>query len=490
MTLPLRARLTLWYVAVLGMVLIGFSSGVLLLQTRFSRSQVDEELRTLATAVTTSLRAELANSHDLRHASRKTREDFNIPNRTVAILDADGNPVAAHWRGFRGTDLPRPGNRVTTATVRASGERWRVRLEPHDSPDGSFMIFVGASESALIREQQLLAKALLVGMPVALLFAALVCWWAASRALRPVTAMSAQAERITLQSLDTRLSGWDANDEVGQLRRAFNRLLDRVVAGVTAQRRFTADASHELRTPVTAVRTAAEITLSKPQRAEEEYRDALGIVLAHSERLGHMVEDMLMLARADAGGFQPRRHLCSLSEAIDQAVDTAVVLASRKQLTLDEFIEPDITCFADDTLIRQLALNLLDNAIKHTPDGGRITVSLRVVVDWAELVVSDTGCGIAWPDRDRIFDRFVRLDEARTEAGGAGLGLSIARWIAESHYGTVTLEDTGASGSTFVVRLPLSHPATGQSTLTARDTWTAYASRVAASNPTVASEPT
>jgi heavy metal sensor kinase len=489
MTLPLRARLTWWYVAVLAMVLIGFSTGVLLLQSRFSRSQFDQELSTLATAVTTSLRAELAESHDLRHASRETREDFNIPNLTIAILDGDGHPVAAHWRGFRRSDLPRGGTGVTIATLPQDHQTWRVRLERHDSPDGPFTVFVAASESALIREQHLLAKALLVGMPVALLFAALVCWWAASRALQPVTAMSDQAERITLQSLDTRLSGWDADDEVGQLRRAFNRLLDRVAAGVTAQRRFTADASHELRTPVTAVRTAAEITLSKPQRTEDEYRDALGIVLAQSERLGHMVEDMLMLARADAGGFQLRRHVGSLSDAIEQAVDTALVLATKKRLTVEAFIAPDVTCVADDILIRQLALNLLDNAIKHTPDGGRVTVSLTVVDDVAEMIVSDTGCGIAWSERERIFDRFVRLDEARTDTGGAGLGLSIARWIAESHYGTVTLEETGASGSTFVVRLPLSHPAAEKSTPIARRAWTAYASRVAASNPAVASEP-
>ena len=491
MTFPLRARLTLWNVAVLAMVLIGFGSGVLLLQNRFSRSQFDEELSTLATAVTASLRAELAESHDLDHAAAETREDFNLPNRTIAILDRDGQPVSAHWRGFHRSSLLLVGTGQTGATVMQDGLPWRVRVERHDSPDGPFSVLVAASEGGLIRERHLVEKAFLVGMPVALVFAALVCWYAASRALQPVAAMSEQAEQITVQSLDTRLSGWEADDEVGQLRRAFNRLLDRVAAGVATQRRFTADASHELRTPVTAVRAAAEITLSRPQRSEEEYRDALGIVLAQSERLERMVEEMLILARADAGAYQPRRQPCSLSDALEAAIATAQVLAAQKQVRLDSLIARDVRCVADEALIGRLALNLLDNAIKHTPHGGRVTLSLTVVGGRAEIVVSDTGRGIPWLERERIFDRFVRLDEARTEAlGGAGLGLSIARWIAESHYGTVTLEDTGASGSTFLVRLPIDDAAVGESTPRARNASVAYAPRVAASNPTVVTETT
>ena len=491
MTIPIRARLTLWYVAVLALVLLVFSAGVLWLQARFSRAQFDEELTTLATTVSSALRAELAESHRLERAASETREDFNIPNRTIAILDGDGRLVTAHWRGFRRTNLPDLGSRrVTTMTVLQDALPWRIRMQRESSPDGPFIIFVAASESALIREQHLLGKTLLVGTPAALLLAAIVCWWAASRALRPVTDMSDQAERITVRSLDTRLSGSDVNDEVGQLRRAFNRLLDRVADGVAIQRQFMADASHELRTPVCAARTAAEVTLSRPHRDEDEYRDALDIVAAQTSRLARMVDDMLVLARADAGGYRLRLQQCFLDEVLDECAVAGRVLADVKRVTLDTDIPLGVMGHVDEALIRQLTLNLLENAIKRTPESGRIHLSLRAVNGCAAIAVSDTGCGIDVSQRERIFERFVRLDTARDTAGGAGLGLPIARWIAEAHHGTLTLDESGPSGSTFVARLPLEPAIAATTAVAARPIWNAYARRVSPSKPTVVSDPT
>lgn len=454
--LPIRARLTLWNLAVLSIVLVGFSFGVLIFQRHYSGAQLDQELTTLSTAVATSLRGELAEGRGLAHAAAELHEGFNIPSRTIAIFAPDGRAIAAHWRGFRRASLlPFPRERVQTATVLQDALPWRVHVERHDSPTGPFTIVVAASESVLTREQHLLVKTLLVATPLALLFAALVCWWAASRALAPVTAMSRDAEQITLQSLDTRLSGPDRRDELGQLRRAFDRLLDRVAAGVSTQRRFMADASHELRTPVSAIRAAVEVTLSQPHRDEEEYRDALGVVLVQTERLGRMVEDMLTLARADAGGYRVRRRACSVSGVVEEAIETAQLLASAKRITIASRVDPAVVGRVDDMLVRQLALNLIENAIKHTPDDGAVTVSLDAIGGSAAIAVSDTGPGIPPAERERIFERFVRLDEARGDtSGGAGLGLSIARWIAQSHDGTLTLEQTGPSGSTFVAHLP------------------------------------
>jgi heavy metal sensor kinase len=491
MTIPIRARLTVWYVAVLALVLIAFGAGVLVLQARFSRSQFDEELTTLATTVSSALRAELAESHELARAASETREDFNLPNRTIAILDGDGRVVAAHWRGFRPPNLPTLGARpMTTATVLQDALRWRVRMQREQSEDGPFTVFVAASENPLTREQRLLVKALLVGAPVALIFSAVVCWWAASQALRPVTDMSEQAERIPAGSLDVRLSGRDANDEVGQLRRAFNRLLDRLAAGLATQRQFMADASHELRTPVCAARAAAEVTLSRPHRDEEEYRDALDIVAAQTRRLARMVDDMLVLARADAGGYRLRPSDCFVDEVLAECAAAAGVLASVEGIALETSIQHGVESAVDEALVRQLVLNLLENAVKHTPAGGRVCLSLRVAAGCAVIVVSDTGRGIAAEERERIFERFVRLDAARDATGGAGLGLPIARWIAEAHHGTLTLEESGPSGSTFVARLPLTAAIAETNAAPARRTWHAYTRRVSPSNPTVASDAT
>ena len=459
MTLPIRARLSLWYAAVLSLVLIAFSTGVLWLQGRFSRSQFDTELASVAITASSVLRSQLASGRDLARAANDTRETVNIPNRTVAILDGRGRVLAAHWRGLRRASVPALGRNAATlsASIVQDGNPWRVHVQRDESPDdGPYTIVVATSEVPLTRERHVLEKALLVGAPGALLLSAIVCWWAASRALRPLTDMSDQAERITVQSLRAPLpcSG-DARDEVGQLGRAFNRLLARVATAVDTQRQFMADASHELRTPVSAARTAAQVTLAKPRRQEREYRDALAIVLTQTRRLGRMVDDMLVLARADVGGYRVRLEPCDLELLLAECVDAARVLAEAAGVVVEADVPGGVRLLADGTLLRQLTLNLLENAVKHTPAAGSVRLSLNAVDHHVEIVVADTGCGIPAADRDRIFERFVRLDAARETSGGAGLGLPIARWIAEAHGGTLRLDASGPAGSTFVASLPI-----------------------------------
>ena len=490
MRISIRARLTLWYVAVVALVIVGFSISLLILEKRISRSQSDDELTALARAVSISMRAELARGTGIAGAARKTRQDFNVPNRTIAILDVDGQPVAARWRGFRTENVPPGTARLLTATVLQDAIPWRVRIQREETPDGTFVVLVAASEYLRIHEQHLLERMVLLVTPAALIFSAIVCWWAASRALRPVSEMSGQAERITLESLDSRLSGGDGNDEIGQLRRAFNRLLDRIAAGVATQRQFMADASHELRTPVSAARTAADVTLSQPHRDEDEYRDALAIVLAQTRRLGRLVDDMFVLARADAAGYPLLLKTCFIDEVLEECAGAARVLASAKGVAFETSIQDHVVAQADDALIRQLAMNLLENAVKHTPEGGRVRLSLRAVDESAEIVVSDTGGGIPPAERERIFERFVRLDAARSNADGAGLGLPIARWIAESHHGTITLDGSGPSGSTFVARLPLTRRNPAITPAAASRPRPMYARRVSRSKPTAASDAT
>jgi signal transduction histidine kinase len=469
MSMPIRVRLTLWYIGVLAAVLLAFSAGVLWMQERYSRMQFDTELGSVAMTASGVLRSELAESHQLAGAASETRKAIDIPNRTVAILDGTGRPVAGHWRGFHRAGVPSlAGRSALTRTIVQGAEAWRVRLQREDSPDGPFMVLVAAAETPIAREHTVLARTLLGSMPVALLFSAVICWWVASRALAPLTQMSDEAERITVQSLNSGLSTNDSGDEVGQLGRAFNRLLGRVAAAVAAQRQFMADASHELRTPVSAARTAAEVTLAQPHRDEEEYRDALDVVRAQTRRLGRMVDDMFVLARADAGGYQIRITDCCADEVLAECAEAARVLATAEQVELEAMLEPGIPLCADEALLGQLTLNLLENAIKHTPPRGRVRLELRRTASDAEITVIDSGCGIPLADRDRIFERFVRLDQAREALGGAGLGLPIARWIAESHGGTLTLEGTGASGSTFVARLPLGLVRLGEERLQVR----------------------
>jgi heavy metal sensor kinase len=455
MSLTIRTRLTLWYTVLVAALLVCFAAGVLAVQSRLSRGQFDAELDGVSRTVESVLRAELAESHDLVRAAKETRKSVDIPGRSIAILDETGRPIAAHWRGFRFALLPASPGRSWLGTVTDGPRAWRVHITRVSSADGNYVIMTAGSLDHLALERRLLAWTLLMSMPLAVLLAAAVCWWAASRALRPVTAMAAQAEAITLQSLDVDLATGAASDEVGQLARAFNQLLERLRTALRTQRQFMADASHELRTPISVARTAAEVTLNQSGRDEDDYRDALQIVGDQTTRLGRMVEDMLTLASADAGGYAVRRSPLYLDDVLADCARSLSVIATAREVRLDMRADLDVLVDADDVLIRQLFTNLIENALKHTPAGGTVSASLSAVRSAATLIVSDTGPGIPPADRERIFERFVRLDPARDTGAGAGLGLPIARWIAEAHGGTLALRQSPSGGCEFVATLPL-----------------------------------
>jgi len=459
-TVPIRARLTFWYTAVLCVVLFGFGLGVVWVQQRFSRSELDSELEAIGNATASVLRAELGETRDLRRAAAETRKSIDVPGQTVVILDASGKPVAAHWRGFHEEMLPPVATAAAFETRREGPQTWRMRITRGASGGLHYAIVTAASTDRIARERRLLARALLVATPFALVFAACVCWWTASRALSPVSIMAEEAEAITAQTPEARLSSAEgADDELGQLAHAFNGMVQRLGRALHTQRRFMADASHELRTPVSIARTAAEVTLDRPEREECEYRDALEIVCDQMQRLGAIIGDMLTLARADAGGYPLRPDSVCLNDLIADVVRSMAVLADRRRVYLDLVLEDDAVTTGDDKLLRQLITNVIDNAIKHAGFAQTVRVSLGTTFDTAVIVVADNGQGVPPAERERIFERFVRLDPARDSGAGAGLGLPIARWIAEVHGGTIVLDGDQSQGARFVIRLPLLEPA-------------------------------
>jgi signal transduction histidine kinase len=455
MHLTIRGRLTLWYTALVAAILVVFSIGILWFQLRWSRSVFDEDLRGFSSTVEEVFKNELAETHDFARAASETRREVNVPGRTMAIFDGAGDRLAAHWRGFNYSHMPQLGARTELAfSINQRDGPWRVRIAKRASPDGPFMVLVAAPEQASVNGERVLARTLLAGTPIVLVFAGLFCWWAASRALRPVTLMAAEADRLSASSAEARLSVTATDDEVGQLGRAFNGLLHRLGTALNTQRQFMADASHELRTPVSVAQTAAEVTLSREGRDEAEYRDALDVVGAQTRRLGRMVDDMLVLARADVGGYRVTPANIFFDDVVEDCVRTVSVLAAQRGITLDADVEPTIHFFGDEALLRQLVINVLENGVKHSAFGGTVSITLRRDHDAAIITVRDMGPGIPDDDRERVFERFVRLGTARDASAGAGLGLPIARWIAAVHGGTLTLGDSGPGGSTFVARLP------------------------------------
>jgi two-component system OmpR family sensor kinase len=456
----IRSRLALSYGIVMAAALIAFSAGGLWLQARWGRAQFDSELASLGAAVSRVMQEELDESGNLPKAVAETRTSTNVPGRATAILDTNGTPLGAHWNGFLYSESIWTANaRMDTtaphfATLNESGSEWRVLLRPESSAAGNYVILVAGPLDQLTAQQRLLFRVLLIATPLIVLLTTGLCWWVASTALRPVTLMATQAAAITARSAAQRLDTPVSADEVGQLAQAFNQLLGRLGTALRMQRQFMADASHELRTPVSVIQTAAEVTLEREDRTDVEYREALTIVTEQSARLTRVVGDMLILARADAGGYRLTARPLYLDEIVDECARAASVLAATKGVQFLTNIRPEVPFVGDDALLGQMVTNLLDNAVHYTRPGDAVTVSLEVGSARATITVSDTGAGIPAADRDRIFDRFVRLDPARASTSGAGLGLPIARWIAEQHGGMLTVDENAAGGCSFVVWLP------------------------------------
>ena len=245
-------------------------------------------------------------------------------------------------------------------------------------------------------------------------------------------------------------------DELQRMAETLNQMLQRIESAVARIGEFTADASHELRTPVALIRTRAEVTLAKP-RTNDQYRDALKEMLAESERTTALIENLMTLARADTGSETLNFDKTNVSEMVSEVCAQARTLTDIMQLQWSTSIsEMAIWVRGDAHAMRRLFLILIDNAVKYTPPTGSVSLSLQRNGRFAEIRVHDTGIGISEADLPHIFDRFYRADKVRSrELGGTGLGLSIGRWIATAHGGDITVESSGLGGTTFLVRLPL-----------------------------------
>jgi signal transduction histidine kinase len=272
--------------------------------------------------------------------------------------------------------------------------------------------------------------------------------------------MSDRAHKISAENLSQRLPVANPRDELGKLAGTFNELLARLDTSFSQQRRFMADASHELRTPLSVIRTSAEVTLGRENRDEPEYRDALKIIDEQVKRLSHIVEDMFTLSRADVG----RRALTVtdfyLDELILETARAATILGARKEVRIETLEMGEIPFRGDEGLLRQMLLNLLDNAVKYTPAGGFVRVKVEQSEARYRILVEDSGLGIPEREQELIFERFYRVDKARSgtaesDGWGAGLGLSIARWIAQAHGGDLVLQHSDDTGSTFCATLPM-----------------------------------
>jgi len=336
---------------------------------------------------------------------------------------------------------------------------------------------VGMSLEGLYMARRHFLWTLAALVPVALVLAGTGGWLLARRALRPVDQMTTAARRIEAEHLAQRLGGAEVDDELGRLARTLNEMLARLEAAFAQVRRFSADASHELKTPLTVLRGEIEVAL-RNRRDPAEYERVLWAVLEEVESMTRLVDDLLLLSRADAGALKLDSGPVELDRLVEDVAKEGEVLGRAKRVHVTiKSLEP-LVVRGDGPRLKQLLRNLVENAVKYTSPGGQVALALRAarpdgsdpdskfkiqnsklpepLGPWAELVVQDAGIGIAPEALLRIFERFYRVDPARSrETGGAGLGLCIAKTIAEAHGGAIEVQSAPGAGSTFTVRLPL-----------------------------------
>jgi heavy metal sensor kinase len=278
----------------------------------------------------------------------------------------------------------------------------------------------------------------------------------ANRALIPIQAITRTAQQISERDLSQRITRNLSDDELGQLARTFNTMLDRVEGAFQRQQRFTADAAHELRTPLSIMQTGIDVMLSQ-ERSTTEYRATLETIREEVQRLTTLTVNLLTLARADAHTLMLNRHSMDLSILVHTVLDQIAPLAEQKNVTIQRSIVPQLSLSADEDRLIQMTLNLIGNAVKYTPEGGSVTVTVSREGSKAQLVITDTGAGISPEHLPHIFDRFYRMDRSRKrDQGGFGLGLAIARQIAQLHGGEITVSSQVGVGSQFMVILPTS----------------------------------
>jgi len=460
----LRFKLTLWYVAILGVTLCAFSFFLYLTLSEGLYRSLDNKLRTTAEVIAASIRRPFGPGPSLADIDQIMREHFGIRplGRFVQVLDETGKRSS----NIRNVDIPMSMEtleRVSKGetvfeTVTVAKEKIRlVTLPIFEKGRMVGIVQVGSPLEEIEEALRQLLLILLVAVPSVLILAVVGGLFLANKALRPVDEITNTARKIgSSGDLSQRIRlKRKVDDEIGRLAATFNEMIAKVENSFQQIKRFTADASHELKTPLTILRGEIEVGL-KRLRTPEEYQKILASNLEEVKHMSRMVEDLLTLARADMGALELRKEVVDLGGRVREVWEEVRLWAEDKGVELLFQEDGEARIMGDRGRLRQLALNLIDNAIKYTPSGGR--VELRVVRDGDEVTfsVADTGEGIPAEDLQRIFERFYRVDKARSrQRGGTGLGLSICKWIAEAHGGRISAESELGRGSKFHVFLPL-----------------------------------
>jgi heavy metal sensor kinase len=455
----IRFRLTAWYFLSLAVILTLFGFGARFAMQASLFETVDHDLRTRIQDVRQFLEQQMkVGPGQLMHEFRE-QSMLGVGGSLLQVCDESG----VLYRSARLSEYPlglkqpcSANDGIEYTTDRAGRSSLRMASQAATVKGKRFTIQVAEPLHEFQESMERFQGMLLVAAPLFLILASLGGFWMSRRALAPVDRITRDARLISISNLSRRLEVPRATDELQRLTQTLNEMLDRIDKSVRRMVQFTADASHELRAPLTLIHTAAEFSLRR-ERKPEELLEAMRKVVRESARTASLVDDLLVLARADSGTDELRLAPVDLVAVAHSVYEQVITLAKPKQIQVSiDVPDTPVMVQAGEQALARLFLILLDNAVKYTPDGGQVGFQARSVDSHAEAIIRDTGIGIAAEDLPHIYDRFWRADKVRSRnLGGAGLGLSIALWIVEQHGGQIEARSDIGQGAQFTVRLPL-----------------------------------
>lgn len=458
--LSIRAKLTLWYFSLAALVLVAFAVAIYVYFSRGLQNAIDTSLRSHAERIAQAV------GHPSQIEELSQPGVLILAPQFVSVLDRDGK-VTDQILDAEGHEVP-----VLKPALERAISEWKPQFDeaslsatehvriitwPARDEEGEiFFVVVGQSLRDIQPVEKQLVLLLAIANPLALLLASVGGLWLANKALRPVDRLTRAAERIGRGNLSERVEEHQSQDEIGRLAATFNQMISRLEQAFERERHFTADASHELKTPLAVLRGELEVALRR-ERTPEEYQRVLRSSLEEIARLTKLTEDLLTLARSDADESALDLEQVQLDQLASEARAYMAPLAESAGVTLTYDAPPStVVVEGDQKRLKQLLVNLLDNAIKYTPSGGSVRLVLAAKDPNAVIEVTDTGRGIPTSALPHIFERFYRQTDPRdSRVTGFGLGLAISKWIVDAHGGSIDVESREGNGSTFTVRLPL-----------------------------------
>lgn len=459
--LSIGQRLTLWYVLIFAAAQLAFGAGMWFILRHNLYAITDHELKGQVEDLTRLLQAQKKKNTGIAKLQEEVTEAYVLEHSGdyLQLYVGDGQwiyrapflqqhtlpvmePSLVNRKSYEDHDLGGKPFRFITQRVEANGRIYTAQS--------------GVPIDQVLRTLSMFRRYLLMLAPVLLLAAAGGGYLLSRKALSPVDALTRTARTISGSNLGDRLETLHTGDELQRLSDTLNEMLARIETAFLRITQFTADASHELRTPISLIRAEAEIALQR-LRSDGEYRDALRHILLEAERTSVLVEKLLTMARADSGSeVLEMRQFDLRASLIEVGLEWRRVASARGLQFKESIANRELNVSGDRAALQRVLSNLLDNAVKYTPSPGIIELCLEEKSGMAVVAVRDSGVGIADEDKPRIFERFYRADPARSrELGGAGLGLAIAHWIVQQHHGAITVESRPGVGSSFLLELPL-----------------------------------